>query len=93
MFYKVYFFGKSKNPSTMLIILTKWCRLNWNTFHARSIEELAKNIEDELKKWNKENPTNQKSFINWIPNYGGKTEEEMVKEQETRFAKLTKDLD
>jgi hypothetical protein len=74
MFYKVYFFGKSKNPSTMLTILTKWCKLNWNTFHARNIEELVKNIEDELKKWNKENPTNQKSFINWIPKYGGKTD-------------------
>jgi hypothetical protein len=32
MFFKVYFFGKSKNPSTMVGILTKWLKLNWGTF-------------------------------------------------------------
>jgi hypothetical protein len=79
MFSKVYFFGKIKNPATMVGILTKWLKLNWATFHAPNIEGVIKNIEGEVKKWNKTNPHDQKLFINWIPKYGGKTEEEMVR--------------
>jgi C4-type Zn-finger protein len=70
----------------------QWLKLNWVTFHATNIEGVIKNIQGELNKWNKENPKDQKLFINWIPRYGGKIDEEMVREQEVRFAKLLKDL-
>jgi hypothetical protein len=67
MFFKIYFFGKRETLNTMVGIFTKWLKLIRNIFHATNSEGLLKNIQDELKRWNKENPKDQKHFINWIP--------------------------
>jgi hypothetical protein len=93
MFAKVFLFGKSKTPKSMFEAFKNWLKADWSEIHGRSVEAVMVNFGQVLDEWNEANPTNQKSFINLVPGYGGKTEEELAKEQEKSLAKTKMDLE
>jgi hypothetical protein len=64
-------FKKATTIETRKTAFTKWLKVNWKYFKARTFNDLCANIVSGLNTYNEENPDEKLLCINWIPVYGG----------------------
>jgi hypothetical protein len=70
LLYKNFHFTQNR-AHLMKTEFLKWLESDWDFFASDHPEKVLANIEEQLSRWNEENPLYQRSKINWIPLFGG----------------------